>query len=212
MPPPCTELLGGGSRCHQQPTGTLAWVRRGVGAIWRYIKGRCRGVVQQLLSCRRPWSTYPPLASSCRHSFTCPVKSRSLLAGLLRAHAAMCCQEESLACMLGGTGGGDGPGVVAAAQEGAAGMQVALAARYHLASCLRCYVETAQPWEVCGLRPGGCASRACGALACCAPLSAHGTRLNAPAPPRPACSPRCCSRSSGARSRQGCSPAWWQCR
>ncbi|PRW45038.1 G-patch domain-containing [Chlorella sorokiniana] len=70
---------------------------------------------------------------------TCPVKSSSLLAGLLRAHAALCCQDESLACMLGGKGGAD-----AAA---AGGMQAALVARYHLASCLRCYVEAAQPWQ-----------------------------------------------------------------
>jgi len=83
------------------------------------------------------------------HSSTCPVKSVSLLAGLLRAHAALCCQDESLACMLGGKGGGD------AASAGA--MQAVLVARYHLASCLRCYVEAAQPWQV-GSRLGWCAA------------------------------------------------------
>lgn len=89
------------------------------------------------------WSAVRPhcpflLASPC--SSTCPVKSGSLLAGLLRAHAALCCQDESLACMLGGKGSSDA--------AGAGGMQTALVARYHLASCLRCYVEAAQPWKV----------------------------------------------------------------
>ena len=83
---------------------------------------------------------HPVLGPSLPCSSTCPVKSGSLLAGLLRAHAALCCQDESLACMLGGKSGGD--------PAGAAGMQAALVARYHLASCLRCYVEAAQPWQV----------------------------------------------------------------
>lgn len=41
--------------------------------------------------------------------------------------------------MLGGKGGDAG---------GTGAMQTALVARYHLASCLRCYVEAAQPWQV----------------------------------------------------------------
>jgi hypothetical protein len=70
------------------------------------------------------------------------MKSPSLLAGLLRAHAALCCQEESLSCMMGGmTDGVDVAGVEA--------MEVAVVARHHLASCLRCYVEAAKPWQVC---------------------------------------------------------------
>ena len=82
---------------------------------------------------------------TCCCRSTCLVKSPSLLAGLLRAHAALCCQEESMACMLGGAAA-DG-----AASAGAAhgeGMQPALVARYHLASCLRCYIEAAEPWQV----------------------------------------------------------------
>lgn len=75
--------------------------------------------------------------------------SAALLDGLLRTHAALCCQDESLACMLGGAGG-DAPAAAAAAADpsGTPGMRSALAARYHLASCLRCYVEAAQAWQV----------------------------------------------------------------
>lgn len=64
------------------------------------------------------------------------MESPSLVAGLLRAHAALCCQEESLACMLGGASGGG------------EGLRGALAARYHLASCLRCYLEAVEAWQV----------------------------------------------------------------
>ena len=113
------------------------------------------------------------------HSSTCPVKSASLLAGLLRAHAALCFQDESLACMLGGKGGGD------AASAGA--MQAVLVARYHLASCLRCYVEAAQPWQVSsglvGLRRGSDCRCSCGNVLhlCCllpvTPASALTDRL-----------------------------------
>lgn len=47
--------------------------------------------------------------------------------------------------MLGSTEGEGGAGP--ASQAGTTGMEAALAARYHLASCLRCYVEAAQPWQ-----------------------------------------------------------------
>lgn len=67
--------------------------------------------------------------------------------GLLRAHAALSSQEESLACMLGcGSGGSEGG--ASGVAVGAEGMRVALAARYHLASCLRCYLEAVEPWQV----------------------------------------------------------------
>lgn len=66
--------------------------------------------------------------------------------------------------MLGGMGD-DGLGAAAAE-----GMATALAARYHLASCLRCYVEAAQPWQVGGA--GACCHsclqsvHACTCMAC----------------------------------------------
>ena len=70
----------------------------------------------------------------------CAVKSKNLMVGLIQAHAALCCQEESLACMLGGSGGPELPA--------GASVDCALLARYHLGSALRCYVETAQQWQV----------------------------------------------------------------
>ena len=68
----------------------------------------------------------------------CAVRSKNLMVGLMQAHAALCCQEESLACMLGG--GTELPS--------GASVDSALLARYHLGSALRCYVETAQQWQV----------------------------------------------------------------
>lgn len=74
------------------------------------------------------------------------MRGRTLLVGLLRAHAALSSQEESLACMLGGAGGGEaGVGAAAPSTEG---VRLALAARFHLASCLRCYLEAVEPWQV----------------------------------------------------------------
>lgn len=66
--------------------------------------------------------------------------------GLLRAHAALSSQEESLACMLGGVGEA---GTGAGAGLGTEATRLALAARFHLASCLRCYLEAVEPWQVC---------------------------------------------------------------
>lgn len=55
--------------------------------------------------------------------------------------------------MLGGEGADGSVGV------DAEGMELALLGRYHLASCLRCYLEAVEPWQVgecCSVRVFEC--------------------------------------------------------
>ena len=73
-----------------------------------------------------------------------------MLTGLLRAHSVLCCQEESVACMMGGASGEGGAAAGGTSAAAVAGLQGVLVARHHFASCLRCYVEAAEPWQVGG--------------------------------------------------------------
>lgn len=71
------------------------------------------------------------------------LRAPSLLAALIRAHAVLSSDVDSLALMLRGAASDNGGGVGPAA--GSSGL-VALA-RHHLTSCLKCWVEAAEPWQ-----------------------------------------------------------------
>ncbi|KAL4436605.1 hypothetical protein ABPG75_003744 [Micractinium tetrahymenae] len=133
-------------------TATELVVASAADDSWQALAGHSIDV-GEAAACRRRALSFMEAAAaamSCMmqhlRGSTCSVKGRSLLAGLLRAHGVLCTQEESLACMLG-AGGAEGTAASAAVVAAASGMQAALVARYHLASCLRCYVEAASPWQ-----------------------------------------------------------------